>query len=329
LTAGKKRVTFWQDTSSKIFSLRKEVMARETSRSRSQQKYSAPMDTPRSSYGTTYNNMNMNESPYSFSSMLSFINNNAGLIFIALAIFIVGFLGGSLWTENKIYKKGGLGTTVAQAPTGAAAPQQAAPDAPAGPLSDDDWKSIQENNPAGIIGDKNAKVTMVEFTDYQCPFCSQFFNTSFAQLKKDYIDTGKVKIIVRDQPLPFHPNARIGALAARCAADQGGLLGGNKTKNYEYMHEALFKNQDTWVNLAKDAAITKFGELAQAGGMDANKMKDCVTTEKFGKEVDADSALGTKVGANGTPTFFIEKEILVGAQPTSSFTAALDKALGK
>ncbi len=258
--------------------------------------------------------------PYSANAMMFFIMNNAGLLFMALAIFMVGFLAGSIWTENKMLKDGFVkGGSVAAAPA-------AQPDAaPAQPLSDADWQKIQEN-PSGIIGNKDAKLTMVEFTDYQCPFCGRHFTETYPQLKKQYIDTGKLKLVMQDEPLSMHPNARIGALAARCAADQGGFMGANKDKNLEAMHDALFSHQNDWAVLSKDDAIKKYGEYAKAAGMNGDQLMDCVKTEKFGKVVDDSAALGQKVGANGTPTFFIEKQPVVGAQPLSAFQAILDKA---
>lgn len=308
-------------------------MARSTSRSKRKhvaENMSAPASmAARSSTESMNGSYYVSEAPYSLNAMLRFFTDNAGLIFIALSIFIIGFLVGSLWTENRMLKSGYAGTGsalgVATGNAGLQAPSQPAQQPDAGPatLSDEDWKSVIANG-AALIGDRNAKITIVEYTDYQCPFCGQFFKTTYPDLKKNYIDTGKVKLIVHDQPLPFHANARIGALAARCAGDQGGLLGTNKNKNYEAMHDALFSKQDEWVNLGKDAAIEKFGEYAKEGGMNPDQLKDCVKTEKFGKDVDADSQLGNKIGANGTPTFFIEKQPLVGAQPYASFQAALD-----
>jgi len=254
--------------------------------------------------------------PYSLGAMLSTLNNNAALIFLGLSILIAGFLAGSMWQENRILRKGGL---TALAPAAApAAPGAAAPAAaPAGPLSDEDWAAIQEN-PAGVIGDKNAKIVMVEFTDYQCPFCSRYFNDSYGALKQKYVDSGKMKIIFRDQALSFHPNAKPAAHAARCANEQG---------KFEAMHDSLFKNQDAWANLANAAAVTKFGELATAAGLNGNSLVTCVNSGKFNAAIEADAALGSRVGANGTPTFFVNKEILVGAQPTSVFEATIDKSI--
>lgn len=91
-----------------------------------------------------------------------------------------------------------------------------------------------------FLGDDTAPVVMVEFTDYQCPFCKRAFNSNFLQLKEEYIDTNKVKYVVRDFPLSFHPNAEPAAIAANCAFDQGG----NRT--YFAYHNLLFENQTEW-----------------------------------------------------------------------------------
>ena len=267
------------------------------------------------------NTMTMN-SAYSLSAVGNFMNQNFGLLLLAVAVFILGFMTGSLWTENKLLKAGG----VAAAQPGAAAGANAQPAPPAQPLNDADWKTVTEN-PAAVVGNRNAKVTLVEFTDYQCPFCGRHYTDTYGQIKTAYVDTGKVKIVFRDQPLPFHANARIASLAARCAADQGGLLQGSRDKNYEAMHDELFGKQNDWSNLGKDAAITKFGEYASAHGMNAATLTQCVKDEKFGKQVDDDIALANRVGANGTPTFFIEKDIIVGAVPFSEFKTKLDAAL--
>ena len=97
-----------------------------------------------------------------------------------------------------------------------------------------------------VLGDDSATVTVIEFTDYQCPFCSRHFEQTFGQIKKNYIDTGKVKYVVRDFPLSFHSNAHKAAEAAECAGEQG---------KYWEMHEKLFKEQGTWSG-ASDAAAT-------------------------------------------------------------------------
>lgn len=103
-------------------------------------------------------------------------------------------------------------------------------------LTDSQWAEVTKS-PVGILGNVNAKVIMVDFTDFQCPFCQRAFQTTFPIIKKDYIDTGKIQYITRDLPLPFHRNAKVAAIAARCALEQ------NK---YWEMHDKLFTNQNIW-----------------------------------------------------------------------------------
>lgn len=256
--------------------------------------------------------MSTADNAYSASSMIRFLNNNFLLLVCGLGLFVFGFVFGSMWKENQTLRAGGIGTVGTQQ-----AAQQQAP-AAAAPLSDADWAEIQKD-PVFVIGDKNAKVTMVEFTDYQCPFCEQFYTQSQKQLIDDYVKTGKMKIVLRDQPLPFHPNAASAAQLVRCAVDQG--------KGLE-MHDQLFTNQAVWAPLTGDALFAKYTELAKSAGANADKAVACVKADTYKKALEADAALGTRVGAGGTPTFFIEGEPLVGAQPVASFKAKIDEKLG-
>lgn len=238
-------------------------------------------------------------------------------------LIVAAFLIGMLFTEVRYLKKGvafgggagtgGTGAPTAQAPTNQ---QQAAPEAP---ISDADWKKIM-NGAVFEKGNKNAPVTMVEFTDYQCPFCGQFFTQTYKSLVDTYVKNGKLRIIVRDRPLSFHPNARPGAIAARCAGQQG---------KYEQMHDQLFGNQAEWSSLSGDAALAKIKEYADKLGLNAGKFESCSKDDSIGKAVDADAAIADSVGATGTPTFFMNKERIVGAMPLASFTAKIDGYLKK
>jgi protein-disulfide isomerase len=230
---------------------------------------------------------------------------------------VSGFVFGSLWTENKMLSTGRGGSQVVDA---AQVPNQ--PAAPAQPteLSEADWKEVQAD-PALTIGNRNAKVTMVEFTDYQCPFCARHYTQTHGELVKKYVDTGKLRIIYRDQALPFHPNANAAAQSVRCAVESNGQEGGKA------MHDALFATQDQWASLSGDAVSAKFTELANGAKLNGSKIAECVTSGKFKKAVDDDSALGSRVGAGGTPTFFIEGTALVGAQPLSAFEQIIDAKL--
>ncbi len=171
-----------------------------------------------------------------------------------------------------------------------------------------------------VKGDKNAKVTLVEFSDFQCPFCERFYSEAYKSIVKDYVDTGKVKIVFRDYPLSFHPNAQISAEAAECADEQG--------KFWEF-HDLLFTKQNDWANLTNDQAKGKFGEYAGTVGLNVSNFNSCVNSGKYTEEVKKDEADGNKYGVTGTPTIFINGMKLVGAQPYSEFKQVIDNELSK
>jgi protein-disulfide isomerase len=170
-----------------------------------------------------------------------------------------------------------------------------------------------------MLGSKEAPLTIVEFTDYQCPFCQRFHTTSFGDLKKNYIDTGKVRFYSRDLPLDFHPNAMRAAEAARCASDQG---------QFWQLRDVMEANPDKldMNSLMADAADLK---------MNLDTFRACVESEKYKNAVQTDVMEAMKIGANGTPTFVIGKstsdgvdgELVVGAQPYPMFDQKL-KELG-
>jgi protein-disulfide isomerase len=160
-------------------------------------------------------------------------------------------------------------------------------------------------------GSKNAPVTIVEFSDFQCPFCGRFFTQTLPSIEKEYIDTGKVKFVYRDFPLGFHPNAQPAAEAAECANEQG--------KFWEY-HDEIFKNQE---QLSSDLYI----QLAEELSLDVEKFKKCVEAGKYKQEVQDDFDYGKSVGVTGTPAFFINGIKIVGAQPFENFKKIIDAEL--
>ena len=192
-----------------------------------------------------------------------------------------------------------------------AAPAQAPQPVPQGPVK-------VSLHGAYVLGKVNAPVTMVEFTDYECPFCRAYHNASFGQIKKKYIDTGKVRYVSRDYPLPFHPRALPAAKVARCAGDQG--------KFWE-MREALITNAldtETMVKLANDLKL------------DQKKLQACIADEKLDQALQADIAdAENTAGVSGTPTFVIgptggdtvQGEKIVGAQPLPQFEARIQALL--
>jgi protein-disulfide isomerase len=190
----------------------------------------------------------------------------------------------------------------------------------AAPAPDD--KVSYKLAPGGFsMGDAKAPLVMVEYTDFQCPFCQQFHNTAFAQIKANYIDTGKIRFVSRDFPLEFHENARRAATAGRCAAEQG--------KFWEMRHVMIV-----------NAAQLKPENLASYAGqvkMDVPKFKTCLDSDKFKAQIDQDIAEGGVAGVQGTPSFVIGKldhdklegVRVVGAMPYAQFDAKIQEMLEK
>ncbi|HLD15978.1 MAG TPA: DsbA family protein [Candidatus Nanoarchaeia archaeon] len=166
------------------------------------------------------------------------------------------------------------------------------------------------------LGDKNAPVTIVEFIDYQCPFCGRAFQQTYPIIKKDYIDTGKVYYVIRDYPLPFHTEADEASASANCANQQG---------KYWEMHDMLFSNQAQWSG--SQNVLTIFNGYAKTLGLNENTFASCTTDKSVLDEISQDTADGSKYGVSGTPTFFINGKALVGAQPLSAFQAAIEAEL--
>lgn len=175
-----------------------------------------------------------------------------------------------------------------------------------------------DNDP--IEGSRDAPITMVEFSDYQCPFCKRTFDDTMPQLKEKYIDTGKIKHVFRDYPMPFHQNGIPAAIAAECANEQG--------KFWDY-HNILFSKQTEWQNLHGNATNEKFKEYAtNLSNLDITKFNSCIDSQRYKEEVDKDIADGSLYGISGTPTFYVgnnEKGYtqIVGAQPLASFESII------
>lgn len=166
-----------------------------------------------------------------------------------------------------------------------------------------------------MLGVKTAPLTIVEFTDYQCPFCQRFHVTTFSELKKNYIDTGKARFFSRDMPLDFHPNAMRAAQAARCAAEQG---------KYWQLRDIMGANPNS-LDLDHIAAF------ASDLKMDPAALRACVTSDKYKAAVQTDVMEAMKIGATGTPTFVVGKttpegvdgELMIGAMPYDMFDEKL------
>ncbi len=198
---------------------------------------------------------------------------------------------------------GGLAPTAAALtpPTPAAAPAPSAPPSPAAPVKID-----VSGRP--VDGGPNAKVHIIEFSDYQCPFCRSAEPT-VDQVMKDY--SGKVDLVYMNFPLSFHPYAQKAAEAAECANAQG---------KYWPMHDQLFKD-------SQQLDVPSIKVAAANLGLDMAKFNACLDGGAMAGIVSAQSSLGSQNGVGGTPTFFINGVALVGAQPYAQFKQAIDAAL--
>lgn len=230
------------------------------------------------------------------------MNSKVTPILIILLI-IAAFLVGKFWTENQYLKatKGTEGTKTGQATPSPAVPEQKALEA----------KEALELAATGLVkGNPNAQVTIVEFSDFQCPYCGKAEPT-LKQIFETYKD--KVKLIYRHYPLPFHENAFAAALASMCANEQG--------KFWEY-HDKLFENQEKLTS-------PDLKNYASQLGLETDKFNPCLDNKKYKAQVDKDYNDGQAAGVSGTPAFFINGRLVAGAQPFESFKSIIDEELTK
>jgi len=192
---------------------------------------------------------------------------------------------------------------------------QARPSADALPSAPVDIGKEPFKGPAG------ARVAIIEFSDYQCPFCGKYDKETFPKLVKDYVDTGKVKYVFRDMPLDFHKNAFKPAEAAHCAGEQG---------RFWEMHDRLFANQ---TNLTPEDLV----KHAAALQLNTSLFQQCLESARFANDIKKDIAAAGDVGVSGTPSFLIGvvqpdsrvkvMKKLVGAKSYSDFKSAIDSVL--
>lgn len=165
-----------------------------------------------------------------------------------------------------------------------------------------------------VKGSENAPVTIIEFADFQCPFCARFYSQTLPQIEENYIKTGKVKLIYRDFPLSnIHKDAQKAAEAAECADDQD--------KFWE-MHDKIFENQGS-------LSVENFKKWAEDLGLDTEEFDDCLDSGKHASEVQNDLRDGSSYGVRGTPAFFVNGILVSGAQPYSVFQQAIEYELNK
>ncbi len=256
----------------------------------------------------THHSENHNPSPAGENGSYRMKDNTIAISILIGAILI----SASIFYSTRVDTRS-KAVPLANNPSGqtANAGQTAQPGAPEGPFD------VAERADAAVFGNENAPVTIVEFTDFQCPFCQRFFNDAYKQIKEKYIDTGKARVVFRHFPLSFHQNAQKAAEAAECANRQGKFI--------EY-HDLLFQKMQadgTGLDIASLKAYAADLRLS------TSRFNSCLDNGDTAGIVKSDMDAGQAAGVSGTPTFFINGMKIVGALPFSSFEQAIEAELSK
>ncbi len=159
------------------------------------------------------------------------------------------------------------------------------------------------------LGPDDAPITLVAFSDFECPYCQKWYAETWPQIQKNYGD--QVRLVYRDFPLPMHANAQPAAEAAACAFEQG--------KYWEYQ-DLIFNNGGT-------LGDQTYQEFAQQLGLDTETFKTCYESGRYRTEIEADRDWASELGISSTPTFFVNGIALVGAQPFETFQQVIDMEL--
>ena len=181
------------------------------------------------------------------------------------------------------------------------------------PTPHDVFRYILKNRPA--VGNERAPVTLIEFSDFQCSFCWRFWKDTLPLLKDKYIQTGKVRFFYHHFAIFGKPSI-LAAQASECAREQ--------EKFWPY-HDKLFSQAR--VPLAFTDAMLKI--YARELSLDTKTFNECVNSQKYAPRVEAESAMSALLGIRGTPAFFLNQQLFVGAQPFAAFEAAIESELGK
>lgn len=171
---------------------------------------------------------------------------------------------------------------------------------------------------ARIQGSATAPVWVIEVSDFQCPYCRQWHEQTYAAFRDEMVKTGKVRLAYVNFPLESHVYAWPAAESAMCAGAQG---------KFWPMHDALFATQPRWQSMSAPTPV--FDSLAQSNGLDMQRWRECLQSGKMKPLIEADRDRASRAGANATPTFLIGDKILAGAQSLDELRRAVDSALVK
>lgn len=237
--------------------------------------------------------------------------------FLLIAGILLGFLIGRItwWTEAPVIREDIQPVAESVQKSAENLPQPA--EAAITPKALDEITGISADDD-DIMGNPSAPLLIVEFTDYQCSYCKKYFETIFKRIKEDYLDTGKARYVVRDFPLEEYPQSTLAANTAECAGEQG---------KYEEMHYALFSGQDDWS--FQNDALSIFRSYGADLELDTKDFDDCLQIGKYEYEIAKDIADGESYTVRATPTVFIGKQKIVGAQSYELFKRTIDAELAK
>ncbi len=228
-------------------------------------------------------------------------------IIVAVLIFVIGGALGGMFVKIQYLEGKVSGVNTAAIPSGA--PTQ--PQQPQAPTSVD----VKVTAADPVLGDPNAKVTVVNFSDFQCPFCEKFYTDVETKIIKEYVDTGKVKFVFKNLAF-LGQESKDAANAALCAKEQN--------KFWEY-HDKLFNSQKGENQGA--FAVDNLKKFAVDLSLNGDQFNKCLDAKKYNAQVEADIAEATRVGFQSTPSTAVGKTPMIGAQPYEQFKAAIEAQL--
>ncbi len=235
--------------------------------------------------------------------------------FLPISILVAAVMIGGAITFASLYKG-------APAPSGTAGGATTPSTQPQPSISASQVMQLTSHD--SILGNANAPVTLIEYGDYQCPFCGEFFSQTQPQIVANYVNTGKVRMVFRNFAF-LGPESTAAAQAAECAEDQ------NKLWPY---HDALYagKVADVQKGGSEDDGFfnrTLFLKLASQVGLNIPQFTSCIDSNKFSSQVAQEKSDAAAAGVNATPTVFINGTQVEGAQPYTAFKSVIDAALQK
>lgn len=244
---------------------------------------------------------------------MEFKNNPVVQLLLAVVIFLLGAALGGMYVKIQ-YLEGKMGVNKGvQAPGTADGVNPAAPTEPTAPTTVD--VTVTKDDP--VRGDANAKLTVVEFADYQCPFCERFHKDVYKQILADYVETGKVKFVYKNLAF-LGQESTDAANAALCAKEQN--------KFWEY-HDYLFDHQNGENQGA--FSVENLKKFAGAVGLAQGQFDSCLDNNKYDAQVKADNAEANKNGFNSTPSTAVGSVAVIGAQPYAQFKTIIEAELAK